>query len=159
MSIRCAPSYQTFPVDSLGSAKQEWVTAVHPLILYPPFTVFSTLSISPSLSLCSRWLKWRLTLQRPARRPLHLPPPPPPPRPPLPSILPASLPTPPAWIWRIVGTAPWPGVAAPKTPSSTPPPWMQMSAVCLPRSPTAPARRSRPSIMSRGCTMAAVSLT
>lgn len=51
MSIRRTPSYLTFPVDSPGSAKQEWVTAVHPLILYQPFAFFSTLSISPSLSI------------------------------------------------------------------------------------------------------------
>lgn len=51
MSIRRAPSYLTFPVDSLWSAKEEWVTAVHPLILYQPFAVFSALSLSPPLSI------------------------------------------------------------------------------------------------------------
>lgn len=50
--------------------------------------LFHSLHLSLSLSVFSRWLKWRLTLQRPARRPLHLSPPPPPPHPPLPSILP-----------------------------------------------------------------------
>ena len=158
MSIRCTPSYLTFPVDSPG---REWVTAVHPLILYQPFfcLLFHSLHLS-SLYLPGDWSgDWHYggPLGGPSTSPW--PPPPPPPLFHLFSLRPPSPYRTSAWIWRIAGTAPWPGAAAPKTPSTTLPPWIQMSAVCRRRSPTAPARRSRPSTMSRGCTTEVVWLT
>lgn len=59
------------------------------------------------------------------------------------------------WTWRTAGIAPSPGAAAPKTPSSTQPPWKRTSAACPLRSPTAPVRRSRPLTTSSGCITAA----
>lgn len=155
MSTHAVCSCLTLSVYSAGSARPEWVTAVHPLIL----DLSLSFPISPSLPLpvsVFQVTEVETDIREALRRALPLP----------------SLPSPPstlsssrciqpphttsAWIWRTAEIAHWPGAAAPKTPSITPPPWTPMSVVCLPRSPTARVKRSRPSTMSRGCTTAGV---